>query len=63
MLLSENALLVLNIIKHDGAVTQKQIAERSTLSIRSVQRAMKELRDKKIMAREGSDKNGKYILS
>ena len=59
--LSENAMLVLHIIKQNGSYTQKQIAERSVLSIRSVQRAMKELRDKKIIEREGSDKSGKYI--
>jgi predicted HTH transcriptional regulator len=61
--LSENALLVLKILKIDGTLTQKQIADQSKLSIRSVQRAIKELRDNKIIKREGSDKNGRCILS
>jgi len=62
MQLTENAAIVLHIVKQDGTLTQKQIAEQSTLSMRSVQRAIKELKDKKIMVREGSDKIGKYIV-
>lgn len=62
MQLSENALLVLNIIKHDGTLTQKQIVEQSKLSVRSVQRTIKELRDNEIIAREGFDKSGTYIF-
>jgi predicted HTH transcriptional regulator len=61
--LSENAFLVLKILKIDGTLTQKQIADQSKLSIRPVQRAIKELRDNKIIKREGSDKNGRDILS
>ncbi len=61
MNLSDNARLVLQIIKQDGTLTQKEIAEQSLLSTRSVQRAMKELRDNGVIAREGSDKNGRYI--
>ena len=62
MQLTENAAIVLHIVKQDGTLTQKQIAEQSTLSMRSVQRAIKELKDKKIMVREGSDKVGKYMI-
>ncbi|NCB02571.1 MAG: hypothetical protein EOM67_10445 [Spirochaetia bacterium] len=62
MQLTENATIVLHIVKQDGTLTQKQIAKQSTLSMRSVQRAIKELKDKKIMVREGSDKIGKYII-
>jgi DNA-binding Lrp family transcriptional regulator len=53
----------LQIIKQDGTLTQKEIAEQSLLSTRSVQRAMKELRDNGVIAREGSDKNGRYIAT
>lgn len=63
MNLSNNARLVLQIIKQDGTLTQKEIAEQSLLSTRSVQRAMKELRDNGVIAREGSDKNGRYIAT
>ena len=55
MQLSENALLVLNIIKHDGTLTQKQIAEQPKLSVKYVQRTIKELRDNKIIVREELD--------
>jgi predicted HTH transcriptional regulator len=63
MNLSDNARLVLQIIKQDGTLTQKQIAVQSLLSIRSVQRAMKELKDNGVIAREGSDKRGRYIAT
>lgn len=63
MNLSNNARLVLQIIKQDGTLTQKEIAEQSLLSTRSVQRTMKELRDNGVVAREGSDKNGRYIAT
>ncbi len=60
--LSKNALLVLSLINEDGTLTQNQIAEQTNLSLRSVQRAMKELRDNKTIVREGSNKEGKYII-
>lgn len=63
MNLSDNARLVLQIIKQDGTLRQKENAEQSLLSARSVQRAMKELRDNGVIAREGSDKNGRYIAT
>ena len=43
MQLSESTVLVLQILKLDGTLTQKQIAEHSKLSMRSVQRVIKEL--------------------
>jgi len=43
-------------------LTQKQIVEQSKLSVRSVQRTIKELRDNEIIAREGFDKSGTYIF-
>ncbi|MGI6439216.1 MAG: MarR family transcriptional regulator [Sphaerochaetaceae bacterium] len=60
--LTENATIVLHIVKQDGTLTQKQIAEQSMLSLRSVQRAIKELREKEVMIREGTNKRGKYTI-
>jgi ATP-dependent DNA helicase RecG len=60
--LSKNALLVLNLINKDGNLKQSQIAEQTNLSLRSVQRAIKELRDNNTIVREGSNKEGKYVI-
>jgi hypothetical protein len=39
--LTANATIVFHIVKQDGMLTHKRIAEQSSLSMRSVQRAMK----------------------
>jgi hypothetical protein len=39
--LTGNATIVFHIVKKDGMLTHKRIAEQSSLSMRSVQRAMK----------------------
>ena len=59
---SGHARLVLKHIREDGTLTQKQIADLTGLSLRSVQRAIKELKDGNRIQREGSDKNGRYIV-
>jgi ATP-dependent DNA helicase RecG len=60
--LSKNAKVVLDIIKEDGSITQQEMAKESKVSIRTVQRALKELKDKNIIVREGSAKTGIYSL-
>jgi predicted HTH transcriptional regulator len=59
--LSENAILVMKAIERNEKLTQPQIADDLQMTIRTMQRALKELREKKYIQREGSAKTGQYI--
>ena len=60
--LSENAILVLKALEHNGKLTQPQLSDDLQMTVRTLQRALKELREKKYIEREGSDKSGQYIV-
>ena len=60
--LSENAILVLKALEHNGKLTQPQLFDDLQMTVRTLQRALKELREKKYIEREGSDKSGQYIV-
>lgn len=60
--LSQNATLVLQAPEKKGKLTQSQLSNTLQASVRTVQRALKELREKNSIAREGSDKRGQYIV-
>ena len=60
--LSENAFIVFHALKQDGKQTQRQISEKVLLPVRTVQRAITELREKQWIKREGSDKKGEYTI-
>ncbi|NCC64890.1 MAG: winged helix-turn-helix transcriptional regulator [Spirochaetia bacterium] len=60
--LSENAIRVLKAIKGNEKLTQAQIADDLQMPIRTMQRALKELKEKQYIQREGSAKSGQYII-
>ena len=60
--LSEIAILVLKAFENNEKMTQQQIADNLQVTVRTVQRAIKELTDKGYIQREGSKKSGQYIV-
>ena len=60
--LSDNALKIIDIIKNNSSVTANEIADLINTSTRTVDRAIKELRDKNIIIREGSFKSGYWKI-
>jgi predicted HTH transcriptional regulator len=60
--LSENALTVLRALQTDGSLSQRQLSESIDMSMRTVQRALTELRDARYIVREGSPRSGTYIV-
>ena len=60
--LSDNALKIIDIIKNNSSVTANEIADLINTSTRTVDRAIKELRDKNIIIREGSLKSGYWKI-
>lgn len=53
---------VLNVISVSPEVTVKRIADEIGLSLRQCERVVKALRDKGVIARDGSRKNGKWTI-
>jgi len=53
---------LIDIIKKDSNVTADEMAELINKSTRTVERAIKELRDKSIIIREGSLKSGYWKI-
>ncbi len=60
--LTKNAILVFKTLEHNGKLTQPQLSDDLQMTVRTLQRALKELREKKYIEREGSDKSGQYIV-
>ena len=54
--------IVVELLKNDG-LTLEQIVDVSGVSRRTVARYMKEFQEAGVLRREGSDKNGKWVLS
>lgn len=53
---------VLALIKVHPDYTREQLAEASSKTVRTMQRVLNSLRDKDLIAREGSDKDGRWII-
>jgi len=60
--LSDNALKIIDIIKNNSSVTANEMADLIKTSTRTVDRAIKELRDNNIIIREGSLKTGYWKI-
>ena len=60
--LSADALKIIDIIKNNASVTANEIADLINTSTRTVDRAIKELRDKNIIVREGLLKSGYWKI-
>ncbi|WP_172623475.1 helix-turn-helix domain-containing protein [Arabiibacter massiliensis] len=60
--LSPAALEVFRVVKAESDLTVAQISERTSRSIRTVERSLKELRDAGFIARRGSNKTGSWMV-
>ncbi|MFN5236759.1 MAG: winged helix-turn-helix transcriptional regulator [Bacteroidota bacterium] len=49
---------MLGLIKQDNTITATEISSRLHISLSTAKRKLKELRDKEVIKREGSDKTG-----
>ena len=58
--LSLEELAIINVLKNDPATTQKQIAELTGKSERTIKRRTVEMQDKGLICRENGKRNGKW---
>ena len=60
--LSENELKVLEYMREEPSISKKRIAEKIGISLRTVDRITAELKRKQFIERQGSDKNGVWVV-
>jgi predicted HTH transcriptional regulator len=60
--IEKNADKILNIIVDTLKITQKQLADKTGLSVRTVARELKQLRENNIIRRVGSDRSGYWEI-
>lgn len=53
---------LLNTIKEDNNLTQSQMAEKLNISVRQVSRRLRELKEKGVIERIGSDRKGYWKI-
>ena len=56
------AIILIGIISEKNTVTIGEMAEKSGVTERTVQRYLKEFQDTGVIRREGSDKSGKWVI-
>lgn len=60
--MSKTEQLILNIISLDGNITRNNICKQTNLSLSTVARALNSLKNKRVIYRVGSDKNGQWKI-
>ena len=60
--LTDNESLVLNAMRIDAAITTPKMVELLGLPITPIQRAIKSLKKKNLIQRDGATKNDKWII-
>ena len=60
--LSENQKLIIQILKEDPFLTAHKLSVKMSLSKRSVERLLKKISDLGIIKREGSRKDGHWVI-
>ena len=58
--LSLEELAIINVVRNDPTATQKQIAEATGKSERTIKRRTVEMQDKGLICRENGKRNGKW---
>lgn len=53
---------VLSLIEMNQAITREEIAERTSKTVRTIQRTLTSLKNKELIERDGANKNGVWIL-
>ena len=61
--LSERQLLILDIIKKDDLITILQMAQKITVSEKTIKRELAILQEKGVLTREGGRKEGKWVIN
>ena len=54
--------LILNELKNKNNITQKELSEKTGMSLRTIKRNIKELKEKGYIEREGSKKTGHWKI-
>lgn len=60
--LTDKEQTIIHMIRRNSAITISEIAIAMGISTKTVERAIKSLKDKEILAREGAKRNGKWII-
>lgn len=60
--INSNSEKNLKLIEHNPKITTKEIVETLKISSKTVERCIKNLKDKNILTREGSRKSEKWII-
>ena len=60
--LSDKEQTVIHLIRRNPSVTVAEIAAAMGVSAKTVERTIKSLKEKEIVAREGAKRNGKWIV-
>lgn len=53
---------VLSLIEMNPAITREEIAERTSKTVRTIQRTLTSLKNKELIERDGANKNDVWIL-
>lgn len=61
--LSNNEILILDLIKNNSNITQTELAKRINCTTKTVKRAITRLKEKNILKRAGSNKNGYWKIN
>lgn len=59
----DNRTLILNILKEEPDITQNKLTEKTNISIRTVKRTIKELKEENLIERIGSDRKGYWKIN
>lgn len=54
--------LILNLLKDNGELTQKELSEKSSVSLAGVKKIMQKLQELNLIARRGAKKNGSWVV-
>ena len=60
--LSESESKILSCMREEPSISKKRISEKTEIAPRTVDRTITELRRRKIIDRQGSDKNGIWVV-
>ena len=60
--LTKNEYIILCLIKEDSKITQKQLHEKSGISLGSIKRIIPELQKKDIISRVGNNRSGQWVV-
>ena len=61
-LLSEAQEKIIKLLKENSRITQQEISEKLHINVTTVARNLKELKEKNVIKRKGSNKNGQWEL-